>query len=185
MSAKPYLALAAVLFATAACGNASSTASSSPPSSVAAAVSQPASHTPEPPKAQTPEPLPNGYDPSRNAEADIAAALEKAKADKRPVLLDFGADWCPDCVVLGRTFRTDTVRPVIDRYHVVSVDVGKFNRHVTLAKKYGLNLQTSGIPALVVLSDSGKVRTTTNDGSFADARTMTPDQVAAFLNRWQ
>jgi hypothetical protein len=51
--------------------------------------------------------------------------------------------------------------------------------------KYHLNLRTSGIPAFVVLSDTGKVRTTTNDGSFANARTMTADEVVAFLKRWQ
>lgn len=117
--------------------------------------------------------------------ADIAAALARAERDGRPVLLDFGADWCPDCVVLGRTFRTATVRPVLARYHVVSIDVGRFDHNVRLAEQYGLNLETSGIPALVVLSGAGKVRTTTNDGSFATARSLSPKQVAGFLKRWR
>jgi thiol:disulfide interchange protein len=180
MSPKTYFMLAAVLFAATACSNTgSASGGSAPPSTTAAALS---SATPASTPAET---LPNGYDPNRNAAADIAAALAKSKADRRPVLLDFGADWCPDCVVLGHTFRTDTVRPVIGGFHVVSVDVGKFDRHLDLARKYHLNLQTSGIPALVVLSGTGKVRTVTNDGSFANARTMTADQVAAFLKRWR
>lgn len=58
--------------------------------------------------AATTEPIREGYDPARDAKADIAAALAEAGRDGRPVLLDFGADWCPDCVVLGRTFRTAT-----------------------------------------------------------------------------
>jgi thiol:disulfide interchange protein len=178
MSPKTYFMLAAVLFAATACGNTSSASGSAAPSTTAALGSASPASTPS-------AALPNGYDPNRNAEADIAAALAKSKADKRPVLLDFGADWCPDCVVLGHTFRTDTVRPVIGGFHVVSVDVGKFDRHLDVARKYHLNLQTSGIPALVVLSGTGKIRTVTNDGSFANARTMTADQVAAFLKRWR
>ena len=129
--------------------------------------------------------MPDGYDPARNAKADIAAALVKARVDKRPVLLDFGADWCPDCVVLEHTVRTSKVRPVIGRFRVVAIDVGRFDRHLDLARNYHLDLRTSGIPALVVLSHTGKVRTATNDGSFGNARTMTAGQVAAFLKRWQ
>jgi thiol:disulfide interchange protein len=129
--------------------------------------------------------LPDGYDPKRDPDADITAALAKAKADGHPVLLDFGADWCPDCVVLEKTFRTETVQPEIAGFHVVAVDVGRFDRHLDVARHYHLRLETSGIPALVVLSRTGKVRTTTNDGSFANARSMTAGQVAAFLKRWR
>jgi thiol-disulfide isomerase/thioredoxin len=181
MPAKTYLVLAAVLLAAVACGNTSSTSGSAAPSTTTAAA---AASTP-PVLTPTLAALPNGYNPRRDAKADIAAALAKSKADKRPVLLDFGANWCPDCVALEHTFGTDTVRPVINGFHVVAVDVGRFDRHLDLATKYHLDLRTSGIPAFVVLSGTGKVRTTTNDGSFANARTMTPDKVAAFLERWQ
>jgi hypothetical protein len=36
----------------------------------------------------------------------------------------------------------------------------------------------------VVLDPKGKVRTVTNDGSFANARTMSAGDVAAFLRKW-
>lgn len=182
MSAKLYLVLVAVLVAGAGCGNASSTAGSSAPTTAAAGT---ASNTPTASPSPAFEPLPNGYDPKRDAQADITAALAASEADKHPVLLDFGADWCPDCVVLGQTFRSDTVRPIVGGFHVVSIDVGKFDRHLALASKYHLNLRTSGIPGLVVLSGTGTVKTTTNDGSFSNARTMTAEQVAAFLKRWK
>ncbi|NKZ02414.1 thioredoxin family protein [Actinomadura latina] len=181
MHIKPFLVLTCGLFVVAACGDGGSATSEAP----ATAAAKEASAAPSPERSASSEPLPDGYDPARNPKADIAEALTRAKLDKRPVLLDFGADWCPDCVVLGRTFRTRTVRPVIARYHVVSIDVGQFDRNLSVARKYGLNLQTSGIPALVVVSSGGKVKTRTNDGSFANARSMKPAQVAAFLKRWQ
>ncbi|WUH98991.1 thioredoxin family protein [Spirillospora sp. NBC_00431] len=73
--------------------------------------------------AASPTPLPRAYDPKADAKAEIKAALAKAKRDRRPVLLDFGARWCPDCVLLEHTFRRDAVRPLLDAYHVVSIDV--------------------------------------------------------------
>ncbi|MEV4319144.1 thioredoxin family protein [Actinocrispum sp. NPDC049592] len=132
----------------------------------------------------TEKPLPDkSYDPSRDAAADVRTALGQAAADKLPVLLDFGADWCPDCVVLQKLFQADQVAPVLKKYHVVSVDVGRFDRNLALAKKY-VKLDKSGIPAVVVLSPDGTIRVATNDGAFANARDMQATEVQAFLTRW-
>jgi protein disulfide-isomerase len=125
-----------------------------------------------------------GYDPSSDAAADVEAALKQAAGDKRPVLLDFGADWCPDCVVLHKLFQSDQVAPLLQKsYHVVAVDVGEFDRNLELAEKY-VNLNKSGIPALVVLGADGSIRVATNDGAFANARTMKAPQVVEFLTHW-
>lgn len=124
------------------------------------------------------------YDASRDAAADIQAALKLAAADQRPVLIDFGSDWCEDCQALGTIFSSAAVQPVIQKgFHLVLVDVGNFDRNVDLAAKY-VNLKTSGIPALVVLGPDGTVRVATSDGAFADAKSMKAEQVIAFLTRW-
>jgi thiol:disulfide interchange protein len=185
------LGLAAALSAvalTAGCASSSTTAGQDPaataaiptasvvpsafPSGSAAAVSA------------TAQALPDGYDATRNAKADIQAALATAVKEHREVLLDFGADWCPDCRALDVMFRSGQVQPLLAKdYLVVAVDVGKFNHNLELAGQY-VDLQTSGIPALVVLKSTGTLRTATNDGAFSNARTMNPAQVAAFLSRW-
>jgi thiol:disulfide interchange protein len=127
---------------------------------------------------------PGGYDANRNAKADITAALATAAREHREVLIDFGANWCPDCRALDVMFRSAQVEPVLEKgYVVVAVDVGQFNHNLDLAGQY-VNLQTSGIPALVVLKSDGALRTATNDGSFSNARAMDPGQVRAFLIRW-
>lgn len=128
--------------------------------------------------------IPNGYDANRNASADIKTALATAAHKHQEVLVDFGADWCPDCVALDSMFRSHQVEPLLTNdYVVVAVDVGTWNLNLDVAGRY-LDLHTSGIPALVVLTPSGKVITTTNDGSFSNARTMAPSDVAAFLTKW-
>jgi thiol:disulfide interchange protein len=171
---------AACLCLTAACG-----ATSSPPASGAGVNAQPAvAGSSQGASSSDGSALPDGYDPSRDASADIAAALKLASADHKKVLIDFGADWCPDCQVLGKTFHSSKVRPELDKdYHVVAVDVGKFDHNLDVASQY-INLETSGIPGLVVLKPDGTVSVATNDGSFSNARTMTAAQVLDFLNQW-
>jgi thioredoxin 1 len=124
------------------------------------------------------------YDASTDGAGDVKRALSSAAKDGKPVLVDFGADWCPDCVVLGKLATKPSVAPLLANFHVVSVDVGQFDRNLDVVDKLTVNLQTSGIPALVVLDPKGKVRTVTNDGSFANARTMSAADVAAFLKKW-
>ncbi|MFJ4849160.1 thioredoxin family protein [Streptomyces sp. NPDC088733] len=126
----------------------------------------------------------HGYDPSRDAAADIAAARTAAKKDGRPVLIDFGADWCLDCVVLGKRFQEPGPAALLAKYHVVTVDVGEFDRNLDVAARY-VDLEGSGIPALVVLDPaSGRIKVATNEGEFSNARTMSGAQVGAFLQRW-
>ncbi|WP_051945256.1 thioredoxin family protein [Streptacidiphilus rugosus] len=136
------------------------------------------------PQQAPPAPIPAHYDGTRNATADIKAALAASAKDHREVLLDFGANWCPDCVALDALFRSPGVMPLVQKnYRVVAIDVGKFDHNLDVASAY-VNLNTSGIPALVVLTADGKVRTATNDGAFSNARTMDAAQVSAFLTRW-
>ncbi|MFI1092180.1 thioredoxin family protein [Streptomyces sp. NPDC020917] len=132
-----------------------------------------------PPNAAAPE----GYDPARDAAADIAAARRSAAADGRPVLLDFGADWCPDCVVLGKTFTEPDTAGLLAKYHVVRVDVGDFDHNLDVAAQY-VELRSSGIPALAVVDAHGKLEVATNQGQFANARDMPAAEVNAFLKKW-
>lgn len=162
---------------TAASAGATSTASSSPSlpatSGPAAAGSAQATH----PDGQV-------YDETRDAKADVNAALALARTDGKRVLVDFGANWCPDCLVLDRLYRSATVAPLLgQRYHVVTVDIGRGEHNRDLSRRYG-DVIVNGIPALVVLDSRGNVVTTTKDGSFANARTMTPAEVGGFLRRW-
>jgi thiol:disulfide interchange protein len=144
----------------------------------------PVSGSSSPPAAAAAGAVPDHYDAARNPAADLKAALALATSDHKEVLIDFGADWCPDCQVLDKLFQSQGTRSLLQTdYHVVAVDVGQFNLNLGFAAKY-VNLQASGIPALVVLAPDGTVRFATNDGSFENARTMNSDQVNAFLARW-
>lgn len=124
------------------------------------------------------------YDATRDAGADVDEALALARSDGKRVLVDFGANWCPDCLVLDQLYRSAQVAPLLrQRYHVVTVDIGRGERNRDLSRRYG-DVVAKGIPALVILDARGDVVTTTKDGSFANARTMTATAVSSFLRRW-
>jgi thiol:disulfide interchange protein len=135
--------LAAVGLAATACGSGATAATHASPRAAAAATA-----------ASTPEPLPAGFNANRDAVADVNAALALAAVDKRPVLLNFGADWCVYCVMLEHIFRNRPVWPTITKFHVVAIDV-EGNRTADVAKKYGVDPKTKGIPVLVALSPTG------------------------------
>lgn len=182
----------AVALLLAGCGGSGGSSGTSAPSkdAVEPAASTPASTAPTaitrttPPATDPPgTPSPEGYDPTRDAAADVAAAKRASAEDGRPVLIDFGANWCPDCAVLGRTFTKPATAALLGKYHVVRVDVGQFDHNLSLAARY-VDLQSSGIPALAVVDRQGHLETATDQGQFSNARSMPESQVDAFLKMW-
>jgi thiol:disulfide interchange protein len=139
--------------------------------------------TPTPTSAAPATPIPREYDEQADARADIRAALAASEQDGKPVLLDFGADWCPDCRVLEKLYRSPTVRSdLTSAYHLVLVDVGEFDTNLDVAADY-VDLRKSGIPALAVVRD-GRTVYASNRGQFANARTMQAPEVKKFLRQW-
>ncbi len=124
------------------------------------------------------------YDETANAQNDITAALGLAKTDKKFVLLDFGGNWCPDCIALAKSFETEPLKAFVEKnYHIVSIDVGKFDKNLDICALYGNPIQ-AGVPAVVVLDPAGIMVGTTGDGSFANARGMNPQEVLTILQKW-
>ena len=123
-------------------------------------------------------------DPSQ-AKADIAAALKTAAATHRRVLLDFGGNWCGDCKVLDLYMHDDRNRHLLEaNFVVVHVNVGHFDANVDLAEKYAIPLQR-GVPALAVLSESGKLLYSQKKGEFEAMRSMQSSSVTSFLAQWR
>jgi thioredoxin 1 len=126
-------------------------------------------------------PLP--YDESADAKADVQRALSTAKASGTPVLVIFGANWCPDCRALDKALSTGKNAQLIAReFKVVKIDVGQFDRNLDLAARYG-NPVKKGIPAAVVLSPEGEVVYATRLGELADARNMSDTGIYDFFRR--
>lgn len=119
------------------------------------------------------------------AKPQIAAALRTAARTHKRVLLDFGGDWCGDCQVLDIYFHNAQNLPILEaNFVLVHVNVGHFDANLDLAKKYGIPLQ-KGVPALAVLSDTGKLLYTQKGGEFEKMAHMESGDVTHFLVQWK
>lgn len=125
------------------------------------------------------EPL---YPPNGAAEA-IDRAVAAAKKDGKHVLLDFGADWCPDCRVLGKLFEEPAVAKALGaNFHVVRIDVGRRDKNGELVAKYRAT-SDDWIPAVVVLGPDGSTVASTDEKVRLTRRT-TAEELIAKLNEW-
>src|SRR5438105_9030091 len=124
-------------------------------------------------------PLP--YDEAADPRADLERALTAAKSEQKPVLVIFGANWCPDCRALDSALTSGKNADLVGReFKVVKVDVGQFDRNLDIAARYG-NPIKKGIPAAVVLSPQAEVIYATRAGELADARHMSETGVYDFF----
>ena len=164
MKTAKFLALAALL-ALAAC--------KAPPTTTSTATTTPATASrdiyPDPSQAQT----------------DLAAALKTAAADHRRILIDFGGNWCGDCQVLDLYFHDAANRSLLEaNFVLIHVNIGHLDANQDIARRYGIPLE-KGVPALAVLSESGKLLYSQKGGEFEAMRRMESSSVTSFLVQWR
>jgi len=125
------------------------------------------------------------YPDPAQARADVAAALKKAAATHRRVLLDFGGNWCGDCQVLDIYFHDARNKPLLDENFVlVDINIGNMDANLDLAQKYEVPLNR-GVPALAVLSQHGALLYSQKNGEFEAMRRMESSTVTEFLVKWR
>lgn len=91
---------------------------------------------------------------------DLDKALEKAKAEKKSVLVEFtGSDWCPPCIAMRKNVfsKKEFVEAASKDFILVELDFPKGNPDVKkknepLAKKYKIE----GFPTVILLDSEGK-----------------------------
>ena len=125
------------------------------------------------------------YPDPGQARVEIATALKSAAQTHKRVLLVFGGNWCGDCIVLDMYFHNERNRPLLEgNFLVVHVNVGQYDANLDLAKQYGIPLE-KGVPAVAVLSDTGKLLYSQKSGEFESMRRMDSGTVTQFLVQWK
>jgi thioredoxin 1 len=128
------------------------------------------------------------YDEHADARKDIAAAIAEASRAGKParnIVLVFGANWCKDCRALDEQMHKGALASLLEKnFVVVKIDVGRMDKNVDVAKKYGVPVE-NGIPAVAVLDRKGKLLYAQNQGQFADARHISYESIQTFFERWK
>ena len=91
---------------------------------------------------------------------DLDKALEKAKAEKKSVLVEFtGSDWCPPCIAMRKNVfsKKEFVDAAAKKFVLVELDFPKGDQAVAdknepMAKKYNIE----GFPTVILLTPEGK-----------------------------
>jgi len=126
------------------------------------------------------------YPDVAKADADIETALKEAAKTKRRVIVDFGGNWCGDCIVLDKHFHAPGNAELLrEHYVLVHVNVGDkgITDNFAIAERYGIPLK-KGVPALAVLDSDGKLIFSQKQGEFESMRKMDPSSVGDFLRKW-
>ena len=125
------------------------------------------------------------YPEPAQAKADLAAALKTAASAHKRVLLDFGGNWCPDCIVLDRYFHNPANLAILEaNFVLVHVNIGKMDANLEIAEKYNVPLD-KGVPALAVLDEKGKLLYSQRSGEFEAMRRLQSSAVTQFLVQWK
>lgn len=134
---------------------------------------------------QLPVVLMQPYDEHANADAAVAAAFDRAKKTHKRVLIDLGGNWCVDCVVLANFLKLPEMqRFMAAHYEVVAVDVGRFDRNQQIPARFGITGKLKGVPTLLIATPGGKLVNGNEVFVTADASTMTPAALAAYLAKY-
>jgi thiol:disulfide interchange protein len=126
----------------------------------------------------------NIYPADADAGKELKEALTRAVAEKKRVLLVFGANWCYDCHVLDRALHEGEPGKIIaERFLLIHVNIGEGEKNAELVKEYKIPLE-KGVPAVAVLDSEGKLLFSSGQGEFEAARRMLKKDLLAFLQRW-
>lgn len=126
------------------------------------------------------------YNPSANAAKDIAAAVKKAKAENKFVLIQAGGNWCKWCIEFARFAKAD---PKIDSvikasfvwYHL---NYSKENDNKAMFSKLDYP-QRFGYPTFIILNSKGERIHTQNSEYLENGKESYDRQkVQSFLEMW-
>jgi thiol:disulfide interchange protein len=83
-------------------------------------------------------------------QSDLVAGLEEARRDDKPVLVDFWATWCKNCLVMDRTTLVDpAVVQALDGY--VKIKVQAEDPDASPTRELLQRLRAPGLPAYAIL----------------------------------
>jgi len=90
---------------------------------------------------------------------DLDKALEKAKADNKPVLVEFtGSDWCPPCMMMRKNVfsKKEFVDAASKNWILVEIDLPKKNKEVAEKNKpLAAKFKIQGVPTVILLDETG------------------------------
>jgi thioredoxin-related protein len=125
------------------------------------------------------------YHPNADAKADIVAAVKKAAASHKNVLLQIGGNWCIWCLYFNNLVKNDADldKYVRENYVIVHVNHSPENLNEKVLAELGYP-QRFGFPVFVVLDDKGNRLHTQNSAYLEEGKGHSKAKVMEFFKNW-
>lgn len=121
------------------------------------------------------------YDEQADAASIVNNARMEARAERKFLMVTFGANWCLDCRTLHHHLNSEPVASYTrDLFQFVNVDVGKLNQNRDVAESLGVSL-ARGIPVAVFFDPEGGLIGTTNAGQLEASQRFSSRQILKFV----
>lgn len=125
------------------------------------------------------EPMP--FFAADDAKADLQATLDKAALSGKKPLVIMGANWCHDSRALAAHFeKSKFVSLIRAHYEPVYIDVGKKDRNVDIAQRFGYQT-IEGTPTVIILSPDGQHLNGITAPKWRDAASRTEREVFEYF----
>ena len=145
--------------------------------------------SPQPDTTQSSNVVESGYvpvhsfDPKRNPESDVQAAIAEAQRTGKRILLDIGGDWCQFCHQMDDFFR---VHPELlqlrdDNFLTVAIYYGDDNKNKPALSRYSKLL---GIPHFFVLEKDGTLLHSQHVLDLREGQDYDAHKMKKFLLAW-
>jgi thioredoxin-related protein len=124
------------------------------------------------------------FDPDRNPNDDLKAAINYAQSTNKNIILDVGGEWCIWCHRIDAFMHnTKEVKSLLDEYYViVKINFSKENKNEKFLSTYPA---IEGYPHFFVLDKNGKLLHSQNTGELEKDKDYDKDKFIAFLNKWK
>ena len=126
------------------------------------------------------------YHPLENAKKGIAAAVAKAKQEKKHVLIQAGGNWCSWCIEFNRFTTSDKQMDsaINADYVVYHLNYSPQNKNADIFKKYGY-ANRFGFPVFLILDGNGKLIHTQNSVYLEEGKSYSKKKVLQFFAEWK
>ncbi|HEY0426257.1 MAG TPA: thioredoxin family protein [Pyrinomonadaceae bacterium] len=123
------------------------------------------------------------FDPKKDPNADLKAAVAKAQKENKRIILDIGGEWCGWCRHMDKFF---TLNPALgkireENFIWVKVNMSEENENKEFLSKYP---EIPGYPHLFVLEKDGSLLQSQNTSELEQEKTYNLQKFTDFLTKW-
>jgi thiol-disulfide isomerase/thioredoxin len=141
-------------------------------------------------KIELSDPLPENvleypYDATLDVATEFEAAMECATQSGKRVLVNFGANWCPDARILCTVLELPALQSFIHtQFETVMIDVGRYDMNMDMVEHLGFSNGLEGVPTILILDADGRTLNAGEETRWRTARQSTPQDIADYFSKF-